>query len=122
MIGIEDVNPGLLPANLAISTVTLAELTAGPHLVADNWRKADRQELVQRVEAAIETLAFDPECARAFGSICAATLAAGRKIRGARTVDLMIAATAFSYRMPLYTLNAADLRGLEGLIEIVDLA
>jgi predicted nucleic acid-binding protein len=122
VIAIEDVDPDLLPANVAISTLTLAELTAGPHLVVDNWKRAGRQELVQRVEATVDTLAFDTECARAFGGVCIATLAAGRKIRGSRAVDLMIAATASSYGMPLYTRNAADLRGLGDLIEIVDLS
>jgi predicted nucleic acid-binding protein len=34
----------------------------------------------------------------------------------------MIAATALARRLPLYTLNPADLRGLEDLIEIVDLS
>jgi predicted nucleic acid-binding protein len=34
----------------------------------------------------------------------------------------MIAATALAYGLPLYTLNATDLRDLEDLIEIVDLA
>ena len=33
----------------------------------------------------------------------------------------MIAATALAHQLPLYTLNAADLRGLEDLVEIVDL-
>ena len=34
----------------------------------------------------------------------------------------MIAATALAHGIPLFTLNASDLRGLRGLIEIVDLA
>lgn len=33
----------------------------------------------------------------------------------------MIAATALTYELPIYTLNASDLRGLEELVEIVDL-
>jgi predicted nucleic acid-binding protein len=81
-----------------------------------------RQELLQRVEAGIETLSFDSECARAFGRICAGTPDAGRKFGGgSRVIDLMIAGGALSYQMPLYTLNASDLKGLEGLIEVVDL-
>ena len=46
----------------------------------------------------------------------------GRKPRGARAVDLMIAATALAHDLPLYTLNSKDLRGLESLIEIVDVS
>jgi predicted nucleic acid-binding protein len=49
-----------------------------------------------------------------------ATERIGRKARGSRTVDLMIASTALAWDLPLYTLNVKDLRGLEGLIEIVD--
>jgi predicted nucleic acid-binding protein len=37
-------------------------------------------------------------------------------------VDLMIAATARAHELPLYTLNASDLRGLGDLVEIVDLS
>jgi predicted nucleic acid-binding protein len=40
--------------------------------------------------------------------------------RGARAVDLIIAATALAHDIPLYTRNAKDLRGLEKLIAIVD--
>jgi len=32
----------------------------------------------------------------------------------------MIAATALAHDLPIYTRNAKDLRGLEGLIEIVE--
>jgi predicted nucleic acid-binding protein len=34
----------------------------------------------------------------------------------------MISATALAHDLPLYTLNARDLRGLEGLLEIVDVS
>jgi hypothetical protein len=61
-------------------------------------------------------------CARAYGRICAGVVAVGRKPGRARSVDLMIAATALAHRIPLYTLNASDLRGLDDLIEIVDLS
>lgn len=69
----------------------------------------------------METLPFEAACARAYGRIYAEVLAAGRKPRGPRSLDLMIAATALAYTLPLYTLNAADLQGLEELVEIVDL-
>lgn len=70
----------------------------------------------------METLPFEPACARAHGRVYAEVMAAGRKPRGPRILDLMIAATAVAYVLPLYTLNASDLRGLEDLVEIVDLA
>jgi predicted nucleic acid-binding protein len=121
VIGIDEIDRKRLPIEIAISALTLAELTSGPHATGDGHERGLRQELLQRVEAGIETLPFDSECARAFGRICAATVEAGRRIGGSRMVDLMIAGVALSHRMPLYTLDASDLKGLEGLIEVVDL-
>jgi predicted nucleic acid-binding protein len=63
-------------------------------------------------------LPFDSGCARAYGVVYASVMRAGRKPRGARAVDLMIAATALAHSIPLYTRNARDLYGLENLIEI----
>lgn len=54
-------------------------------------------------------------------AVCLKETESGRKARGSRSVDLMIAATALAHRLPLYTLNPKDLRGLESLIEIVDI-
>jgi predicted nucleic acid-binding protein len=121
VIGFDEIDRTRLPVEIAISSLTLAELTGGPHATNDTRERARRQELLQRVEAGLETLSFDSECARVFGRICAATVAAGRKVGGSRMVDLMIVAVALSHQLPLYTLNAADLRGLGDLVEIVDL-
>ena len=41
------------------------------------------------------------------------------KARGRRALDLLIAATALSNKLPLYTHNIGDFAGLEGLLEIV---
>lgn len=120
VIRYDEVDPSRLPAEIAISTLTLAELTAGPHGAKDELERARRQHRLQRFEAEIEPLSFSAECARAYGSVYVATMAVGRKPRGSRSVDLMIAATALAHRLPLYTLNPKDLRGLDPLIEIVD--
>jgi predicted nucleic acid-binding protein len=109
-----------LPDNMAISTLTLAELTVGPYVVRDDLGRARRQNRLQLFESGIDALPFDPGCARAYGSVYVATTAVGRKARGSRVVDLMIAATALAHDLPLYTLNPKDLHGLEDLIEIVD--
>jgi len=74
------------------------------------------------IEEVVNLLAFDTGCARAYRCISTATAGVGRKVRGNRAVDLMIAATALAYELPLYTRNVADLRGLGDLIEIVDLS
>lgn len=120
-IGLDLVDHRRLPAILAVSALSLAELSAGPHAAADADSGARRQEDLQKIESAFEALPFDSVCARAYGHIYAAVASTGRKPRGPRVVDLMIAATARANRLPLYTLNAADLRGLGDLIEVVDL-
>jgi predicted nucleic acid-binding protein len=119
---LETINRSLLPAELAISALTLAELTAGPYAAGSGAERSCRQEHLQRIEADLESLPFGSAAARAYGRIYAATFEIGRKARGARAVDLMIAATARSHGLPLYTLNAADFLGLEELVEVVDLS
>ena len=51
--------------------------------------------------------------------VYAAVLADGRKPRGGRAIDLLIAATALSRKMPLYTRNPADFSSLQTIMEIV---
>jgi len=120
VIGVDGLDPSALPAEISISAVTLAELTSGPFATSNELERVRRQNRLQRFESGVQTLPFDPRCARAYGSVYVATAASGRKARGARALDLMIAATALAHELPLFTMNAADLRGLEGLIEIVD--
>lgn len=111
-----------LPAQTSISTLSLAELAAGPHATSSAAERGRRQERLQVVEALYDPLPFDVACARAYGRIYAAIAATGRKARGRRAVDLLIAATAAAHELSLYTFNAGDLKGLESLLEIVDCA
>jgi predicted nucleic acid-binding protein len=108
-----------LPVELAISAVTLAELAAGPHATDDPAERARRQDRLQRAEATFEPVPVDAAVARAYGRVYAAVAAAGRKGRGRRALDLLIAATALVAELPLYTRNAADFAGLEDLLEVV---
>jgi len=119
VIDLEDLNTQDLPVEVAISSLTLAELAAGPHATDDPEERARRQDRLQRTEAAFDPLPFDAEAARSYGRIYAAVTAAGRKARGPRAVDLLIAATAHASSLPLYTRNPDDFRGLEKLLEIV---
>jgi predicted nucleic acid-binding protein len=111
-------DPAQLPDEMVISAVTLAELSAGPHHTDDPAERARRTSVLQHVEATFDPLPFDAEAARAYGMICAAVLAAGRKPRR-RLADLMIAAVATVNRLPVYTTNPDDFVGLEQLIAIV---
>lgn len=52
--------------------------------------------------------------------VYAPVVASGRKARGPRAVDLLIAATAVAHRMAPYTRSADDVRFLDGLVEVVD--
>jgi len=120
VIELERIDPGVLPAELTISTVTLAELAAGPHATTDASERARRQDRLQRAEATLGALAVDVGVARAYGRLFAAVARAGRKARGRRAFDLMIAATALANDLPLYTRNAADFAGLGNLVDIVE--
>ena len=121
VIALEGLPIDVLPEEPAISSLTLAELTAGPHATTDPAERARRQDRLQRTEAAFDPLPFDLAAARAYGRILAAVVEDGRTPRARRAVDLMVAATALAYGLPLYTRDPDDLRGLEGLVEIVDL-
>ncbi|MGH8302168.1 MAG: PIN domain-containing protein [Steroidobacteraceae bacterium] len=118
VIGLERIDPQTLPDELAIAAITLAELAAGPHATDDPRERACRQQRLQLAEATFDPLPFDTGCARAYGMVYAETTRAGRKARGRRAVDLLIAATALSSGIPLYTANLDDFTGLEQVIEL----
>ena len=119
--------PGELPDEMAISAVTLAEMSAGPHQVRPDTEqdayfeaaeRARRLDVLQRAEHEFDPIPFDADAARAYGRVTAAVIAAGRKPRR-RAVDLMIAATAIAAELPLYTINPDDFAGLEHLVTVI---
>lgn len=115
----EEIPAASLPREVAVSAISMAELAAGPHAATTAAERARRQDRVQRAEATFEALPFDGEAARAYGRLYAAMFASGRKARGARAVDLLIAATAVAAGIPLFTRNADDIRGANELVDIV---
>jgi len=122
LAGLKKSDLARLPPNLATSTLAVAELARGPGAAADDLEKARRLTHLGQVEASVEALPFDTRCARAYAPVCRAVEKLGRKPRGSRAIDLLIAATALAHEVPLCTLNSKDLRGLEQLIEIVDVS
>ena len=119
VIDLDQFEWGDLPEQVAISVITMAELAAGPHATSDPDEQGRRQDRLQRAEAVFDPLPFDADAARAYGRIYAAVAGAGRKARGARAVDLLIAATACAADLPLYTRNGADFAALAGLVDVV---
>ena len=107
-------DPGRLPEEPAISTITLAELSVGPLVARTPGERAARQVHVQQAEADFDPIPFDAAAARAFGQVAASLRLAGRKTT-ARAYDALIAAVAIANGLPLYTVNPSDFAGIAGL-------
>jgi len=107
-------NAASLPEEPVITAVTLAELSVGPLVAADQNERAARQAHLQQAEADFDPLPFDADAARAFGRVAASLRRAGRKTT-ARAYDAMIAATAVANDLPIYTCNPADFSGIDEL-------
>jgi predicted nucleic acid-binding protein len=107
-----------LPDEVAVSTISMAELAAGPHLAPEPAERARRQARLQQAESLFDPIDFDRDAARSYGQVVAAVAAAGRSHRS-RVGDLLIAAVAHAHGLALYTRNAGDFTGLDGLITVV---
>ncbi len=107
-----------LEGELAISAVSVAELHFGVLVATDDGVRAERLRRLATLQRTFTALAVDDAVASSYGELAAAVVAAGRSSR-ARSMDLLIAATAHAHSARLYTRNAGDLAGLEDLIEIV---
>lgn len=107
-----------LPADIVVTTLSVAELAAGPHATADIGERAARQERLQWVEATFDPLPFDTAAARAYGRVYAAARQSGRSSRR-RVVDLQIAAVAASHDLPVITRNPTDFAGLDDVVRVI---
>lgn len=115
VIDVEKVDLGkYLDVPVVVSAVTVGELAFG--LGAPD--RAAREERLRRVLASYEVLAFGVEEAKLFGVLAELVRAAGRNPRP-RRLDLQIAATAASARLPLLTMNPDDFAGVGGLVDVV---
>lgn len=111
---LDDLDGAHLPERMVMSAVTVAELSAGAVLAVDPPQIAARLLTLQRAQSTIESLPFDDAAAQAFASVSAELRTAGRT-RAARSFDVLIAATALSRGLPLYTVNPRDVAGVRGL-------
>lgn len=107
-----------LEGELAISAVTLAELHFGVLVARDNDTRAERLRRLSVLQRQFDALPLDDAVAASYGEIAAAVVHAGRKPR-ARTMDLLIAATAHAHSARLYTRNPDDFIGADKYVEIV---
>ncbi|MDQ6928227.1 MAG: type II toxin-antitoxin system VapC family toxin [Actinomycetota bacterium] len=120
LILIDRLDPGDLPAEPVITAVTLAELSVGPLFAVKESERVARQMRLQQTEASFDPLPFDAAAARAFGGVAASLRQAGQagqagRKPAARALDALIAATAIANGLPLYTCNAGDFDGIDGI-------
>jgi len=108
------VDSSVLPDVLMVSAITLAELSVGPLVAADDAERAARQAHLQQAEADFDPLPFDAASARAFGQVAAGLRGSGRK-PAARAYDALIASIALANNLPVVTANPKDFEGIAGL-------
>jgi tRNA(fMet)-specific endonuclease VapC len=94
---------------LAISSVTLAELYAGAYKHSQvNRLLALIADLLQEVQV----IDFDPTCAEKFGQVRGTLLQQGISVP---TTDLMIASAALVHDLTMVTHNTKDYQNIPGL-------
>ena len=108
--------PSPIEGDIGVSVVSIAELQFGVLVAADDDSRARRLARLSAILRAFDPLPVDPAVASSYGQL--ATVRAGRKAN-ARSLDLMIAATAHAHGARLVTANPDDVRHLADLVEIV---
>lgn len=111
-------DPQSLPQEPLITAITLAELSVGPLVATSEDERARRQAHLQEAEADFDALPFDADAARAFARVASSLRSAGRKPI-ARSFDALIAATAISRELPIYTCNPNDFDAMGAVVVAV---
>jgi toxin FitB len=109
-----DVSP--IPGELAISTISIAELQFGV-LIAPDHARAARLGRLSAIQRRFDPLPVDEAVADSYAHLAARVAAIGRQPR-ARVMALLIAATAHAHNATVYTRNPTDLAGLDGLVTV----
>jgi predicted nucleic acid-binding protein len=110
---------GLLPQVSSVTAITFAELTYGIALAPTPLEAVRRSQVYADLTSWYDPLPFDREAAEKYGELTALVLATGRSPRP-RRLDLMIAAIAAANELPLMTANPDDYRGLESILDIIE--
>ncbi len=111
-----DVDP--IPGELALSAITLAELHFGVLVAKTPDIRAERLRRLVQIEREFDALPVDDDVADGYGRLASAVVLEGRNPR-ARSMDLLIAATAYAHGARLYTCNPSDFLGLADFIDVV---
>ena len=109
-----------LRGDLAISTVSLAELHFGVLVARSDEDRAHRLRRLSEVIQAFTPLPVDEPVSRSYGALAATVARSGGSPR-ARALDLLFAATAHAHGARLATYNAANLQHLSHLVDVVAL-
>ena len=112
-------SPARVEGEIAISVVSIAELQFGVLVAPGDEKRAHRLARLSAILRNFEPLHVDSSVAASYGELAAATHKAGRTST-ARSLDLMIAATAHAHGARLITANVADVSHLRNLVEIVE--
>lgn len=114
----DDIIP--IPGELAISIVSIAELKFGVLVAKNDETRATRLSRLSAIERRFDPLPVDEAVADSYARLAARVVAVGRQPR-ARTMDLLIAATAHAHDATIYTRNAKGLAGIEDLVMIASI-
>lgn len=108
--------------DVAVASVCWAELEFGVRAASTPAVGAARRIRLDRLRRVFgEGLPFDDDAAGTYGLLAGLVRERGRDPRR-RALDLMIAATAVVNDAAIATRNADDLRGIEDVVDVVDLS
>ena len=106
---------------LLTSALCLAELQEGEFSPNSATRLQAPIDYANAKAALGDGLPFDDHAAMVYRAVCQATAVVGRELVRHRRIDLMIAATAIAQGCTLATRNTDDFRGLEPLLDVIEL-
>jgi hypothetical protein len=119
IIDLEKLARDRLPLVGKIAAISVSELMLGIHIAKSPEEHSPRVNRLISVEANFDPLPFERRASTAFNALVGLTVAIGRNPKP-RKNDLMIAATAVANGLPLYTANVEDFKGLESVLEVIE--